>query len=58
MLVDWHAASADRPDLFWRDGYHLRPQGAQVYADLVAASHKTPESANRNFSHKVFLSLA
>jgi len=42
VLVDWYTASADRPDLFWRDGYHLRPQGAQVYADLVAASAQTP----------------
>jgi peptidoglycan/LPS O-acetylase OafA/YrhL/lysophospholipase L1-like esterase len=42
VLVDWYAASADRPDLFWRDGYHLRPQGAQVYADLVAASLQSP----------------
>ena len=24
-LVDWHALSADRPDLFWRDGYHPAP---------------------------------
>jgi peptidoglycan/LPS O-acetylase OafA/YrhL len=42
VLVDWYAASADRPDLFWRDGLHLRPQGAQVYADLVAASIRVP----------------
>jgi peptidoglycan/LPS O-acetylase OafA/YrhL/lysophospholipase L1-like esterase len=42
VLIDWHAASAGRPDLFWRDGLHLRPQGAQVYADLVAASLQTP----------------
>ena len=42
VLVDWYTASADRPDLFWRDGYHLRPQGAQVYADLVAASIQVP----------------
>ncbi len=43
VLVDWYATSADRPDLFWRDGLHLRPQGAQVYADLVAAaSVQTP----------------
>ncbi len=36
VLVDWHAASSDRPTLFWDDGIHLRPQGAQVYAALVA----------------------
>jgi peptidoglycan/LPS O-acetylase OafA/YrhL len=35
-LVDWHAATEDRPDLFWKDGYHPRPEGAEVYADLIA----------------------
>lgn len=37
VLVDWHAASVDQPDLFWKDGIHLRPEGAQLYADLIAA---------------------
>jgi hypothetical protein len=37
VLVDWHATSANRPDLFWDDGIHLRPQGAKLYASLVAA---------------------
>jgi hypothetical protein len=37
-LVGWHAASANRPDLFWDDGIHLRPDGARVYAALVAAA--------------------
>ena len=37
-LVDWYAATADRPDLFWKDGYHPRPKGAQLYADLIAAA--------------------
>jgi peptidoglycan/LPS O-acetylase OafA/YrhL/lysophospholipase L1-like esterase len=35
-LVDWHAVSAGRPDLFWKDGYHPRPEGATLYANLVA----------------------
>jgi peptidoglycan/LPS O-acetylase OafA/YrhL len=38
VLVDWHAASADQPDLFWKDGIHLRPEGAQLYAALIAAA--------------------
>jgi len=42
VLVDWHAASAGRPDLFWDDGIHLRPEGARVYADLIAAQVKAP----------------
>ena len=38
VLVGWHAASANRPELFWDDGIHLRPEGARVYAALVAAA--------------------
>ena len=37
VLVDWHAASANRPDFFVDDGYHLQTEGQQVYADLIAA---------------------
>jgi len=37
-LIDWHAASAGHPELFWSDGVHIRPEGAQVYADLIATS--------------------
>jgi peptidoglycan/LPS O-acetylase OafA/YrhL len=37
-MVDWNAATEGRPDLFWNDGYHPRPAGARLYADLVAAA--------------------
>ena len=37
VLVDWYSASVDRPELFYRDGYHLRPKGQQIYADLVSS---------------------
>jgi hypothetical protein len=37
-LVDWHSASADRPEFFYSDGYHLRPGGQKIYADLVASN--------------------
>jgi lysophospholipase L1-like esterase len=37
VLVDWHAASADRPELFVEDGVHLQPEGQRLYADLIAA---------------------
>jgi peptidoglycan/LPS O-acetylase OafA/YrhL len=51
-LVDWYEATADRPDLFWKDGYHPRPEGAKVYADLIAetvneASAEDQPSADR-----------
>ncbi len=37
-LVDWHAATDGHPELFWKDGYHPRPEGADLYADLIAAA--------------------
>ena len=42
VLVDWHAASADHPEYFWDDGTHLRPEGAQAYAALIAAQVHAP----------------
>ena len=42
VLVDWHAASAGHPELFWRDGIHLRPAGVRLYADLIAAAIGAP----------------
>lgn len=35
VLVDWNALTAKRPELFWNDGHHLRPEGAQFYAELI-----------------------
>ena len=40
VLVDWYGASSSRPELFWDDGIHLRPEGATVYAELVAGAVK------------------
>jgi len=42
VLVDWHAASAGRPELFVEDGIHLQPEGQRIYADLIAAHLETP----------------
>ena len=42
VLVDWHSASSDRPELFYNDGYHLRPKGQRIYIDLVS-SHLSEE---------------
>ncbi|MST94180.1 MAG: acyltransferase [Pedosphaera sp.] len=36
VLVDWHGASGARPKLFWNDGMHVRPEGARLYAGLIA----------------------
>lgn len=35
ILVDWKSASAGHPGYFWDDGIHLRPNGAQAYANLI-----------------------
>ena len=43
VLVDWRAASAGKPELFWSDGLHIRPEGARTYADLIAAYVNAPE---------------
>ncbi|MEI6217507.1 MAG: hypothetical protein WCP86_01260, partial [bacterium] len=36
VLLDWKGASNDHPELFWKDGLHLRPAGARYYAALVS----------------------
>jgi lysophospholipase L1-like esterase len=35
-LVDWHTIGDEHPEFFWDDGIHLRPEGAQYYAQLIA----------------------
>jgi peptidoglycan/LPS O-acetylase OafA/YrhL len=42
VLVDWHTASINQPQFFWDDGIHLRPEGAQVYAQLIVACLEAP----------------
>jgi len=39
VLVDWYTASYGHPEYFW-DGLHLTPQGAQAYADTIAAAYE------------------
>lgn len=36
-LINWYRASESSPGFFWDDGYHLRPEGAAFYAELIAA---------------------
>jgi len=40
IVVDWNAISEGRPELFWKDGEHVRPEGAKVYAASVASALK------------------
>jgi lysophospholipase L1-like esterase len=42
VLVDWYAASRDRPELLYDDGVHLRPEGARAYAMLIATVLESP----------------
>jgi len=42
VLLDWRAATRDKPELFGRDGFHLGLKGARFYAELVAAQVNTP----------------
>jgi lysophospholipase L1-like esterase len=37
VLVDWHTAGGDHPEWFYDDGLHLRSDGAQAYAQLIAS---------------------
>jgi hypothetical protein len=38
VLVDWNAESSQRPDFFWDDAVHLRPEGAATFANMVVAA--------------------
>ena len=42
VLVDWYSASVNRPELFYRDGFHVRPGGQKVYADLISSYLTAP----------------
>jgi len=42
-LIDWYAASEDHPEFFWKDGMHLRPEGAQAYTELIVEQLKTTD---------------
>ena len=41
VLADWYSASVDHPE-FFLDGVHLRPEGVEAYAQLIAAYAGTP----------------
>jgi lysophospholipase L1-like esterase len=35
-VVDWYSASEGKGDYFYKDGVHLKPDGARYYASLLA----------------------
>jgi hypothetical protein len=42
VLVDWFALSNGHPEWFLSDGVHLRPPGAQAFADLIGGAIVPP----------------
>jgi hypothetical protein len=38
VLLDWKTVANQHPEFFVEDGVHLKPEGAAVYADLIAKS--------------------
>ncbi len=42
VLVDWYSATVNRPELFYGDGFHLRPGGQRAYKDLISANLAAP----------------
>ncbi len=48
-IADWHATSIGHPEYFQGDGIHLRPEGAQAFAELLggsAAGYRVIESTS------------
>ncbi|MCC5951991.1 MAG: acetyltransferase [Acidimicrobiia bacterium] len=37
IVADWRTYSEGRPEWFWDDGHHLRPEGARAYSELIAS---------------------
>jgi peptidoglycan/LPS O-acetylase OafA/YrhL len=42
VLADWHAATADHPELFRRDGVHPKADGQRLYAAVIAEAVNAP----------------
>ena len=38
MIIDWHAIGENHPEFFYPDAIHLRPEGADFYANLVKSN--------------------
>lgn len=42
VLLDWNTVGNANPGWFWNDGFHLRPDGAISYAELIAQAIARP----------------
>ncbi|MHC0038471.1 acyltransferase family protein [Pseudoneobacillus sp. C159] len=47
IIVDWYATSANHPDYFAKDGVHLQPKGAQVYANMIEKAIQKAAAASK-----------
>ena len=47
VVVDWRTAVLERPDVLWTDDTHLRPEGARLYATLLAPYLTAPAATER-----------
>jgi peptidoglycan/LPS O-acetylase OafA/YrhL len=48
LLVNWLAAIDHRTDLLWDDGVHPKPDGGQLYAQLVTAALQAATAMSRH----------
>lgn len=44
VLLDWNELAGKNPDYLYNDGYHLRPEGAKAYAQMVREAITTPRA--------------
>ena len=44
VLVDWNSVASKNPEYLYADGYHLRPQGAKAFAQMVREAILTPRA--------------
>ena len=44
VLVDWNSVASKNPEYLYADGYHLRPEGAKAFAQMVRKAILTPRA--------------
>ena len=44
VLVDWNSVASKNPEYLYADGYHLRPEGAKAFAQMVREAILTPRA--------------
>lgn len=44
VLLDWNDLATKNPDYLYADGYHLRPAGAEAFAEMVTEAITAPRA--------------